>query len=324
MTMNNEKWSPEIGAKICDRLTVNPNLTQAANIAAGSPKLVFLWIRNSAADQRNDVPVEQSKYGIHWPVEDGKDPAEVPLIYFHEAVIQAQRIFRLLAESQVRSLLASPESGGGGHLRQVLDGNGKPAFEVDPLRAAHALEFDDFMWKLTYGENARRDDVYARDERGALIPLKVRDPIPSQTLIHLIRSLFGDQYNPSDRREVDSKHSVEVLVLGEKNKGKPMSSLRADLEARLAAIRANPDRASAKPTGPVAMIGRGDNDPPEHVSALADDAPARLADHPRAYTLPVPAAPRPSAAPSYAKPNKSLDQSGIGRGLPPAGGHRVS
>jgi hypothetical protein len=319
---NNEKWSKEVGAKICDKLTVNPNLTQSAKIASGSPKLVFLWIRNSATDQRNDVPVEQSKYGIRWPVEDGKDAADVPLIYFHEAVIQAQRIFRLLAESQVRSLLASPESGGGGHLRQVLDGNGKPAFEVDPLRAAHALEYDDDLWKLTYGENARRDDVYARDERGALIPLKVRDPIPSQTLIHLIRSLFGDTYNPSDRKEVDSKHSVEVLVLGEKSKGKPLSNLRADLEARLAAIRSNPDRASAKPTGPVAMIGHGNNDPPEHVSSSADDAPATLADHPRAYFAPTPSAPRP--APNYAKPNKSLDQSGTGRGVPPTGGHRVA
>src|ERR1700691_3867950 len=167
--VNNEKWTPEIGAKICDNLTVNPNLTQSAKLVPGSPKLIFLWIRNSAMDQRNDVPVEQSKYGIRWPCEDGKDSESVPLIYFHEAVIQAQRIFRLLAESQVRSLLASPESGGGGHLRQVLDGNGKPAFEVDPLRAAHALEMDDDTWEFTYGAKARRDDVYARDERGALI-----------------------------------------------------------------------------------------------------------------------------------------------------------
>jgi len=243
------------------------------------------------------------------------------LVFFHEACIQAQRIFRLLAESQVRSLLASPESGGGGHLRQVFDGSGKPAWEVDPIKAAHALEMDDFDWSITYGENARRDDVYARDERGALIPLTVRDPIPSQTLIHLIRSLFGDQYNPSDRKEVDSKHQVEVLVIGDK-KPKQQSSLRADLEARLAEVRANPNRATAKPNGPVAMIPHANpSDPPERLTATVDDAPRTLADHPRAYHAPPSHVPKPV---NYARPNPSLDHAGVGVGAPPVGGRRVS
>jgi hypothetical protein len=320
MAPKNEKWSREVGAKIADHLTCNPNLTAAAKIAAGSPKLVFLWLRNSARDAQDAVPVEQSKYSIRWPVEDGKDPADVPLVYFHEAVIQAQRIFRLLAESQVRSLLASPESGGGGHLRQVFDGSGKPAFEVDPLRAAHALEMDELDWELTYGANARRDDVYARDERGALIPLRVRDPIPSQTLIHLIRSLFGETYNPSDRKEVDTKHQVEVLVIGDK-KPKVQSNLRSDLEARLKEVRENPNRASRKPSGPVAMIGTGHNDPEERLTATVDDAPKTLADHPRAYFAPPSHVPGP--APNYSRPNKTMDQAGVGVGAPPVGGRRV-
>jgi hypothetical protein len=314
---HNQKWRPELGAMLADRLTVNPSIAQGAKFVSVNPRTVFLWMKASAKDQAADVPLEQSRWTIRWP----QDPeGESPLVYFHEAIMQAQKLFRAIAETQLRALLADPDEGGG-QIREVLDGTGKPAFEVDTLRAAHALEMDDFDWELTYGKNARRDDVFARDERGALIPKKVRDPLPSQTLIHLARSLFGDTFNPSDRREVDTNVRVETLILGGSASKKTESPLRAELEARLREIRANPNRDSAKPTGPVAMIGHGHNDPVERVTLSADDAPAVLADHPRAYYAPTPPAPRP--APSYARPNKSLDQAGVGPGVPPPGGMKV-
>ncbi len=169
---------------------------------------------------------------------------------------------------------------------EVLDGSGRPVFEVDPLIAAHALEYDDFDWEITYGKRARTD-VFKRDENGALIPKRVHDPRPSQTLIHLMRSLFGDTFNPSDRKEIEGHTVVETLIIDGRSH-KPQSNLRTDLEARLAEIRANPNRDSAKPHGPVAVIGQGNpNDPVERVTMAADDAPAVLADPPR---------------PSYAKP----------------------
>ncbi len=313
-----EKWSPEVGIKVADFLTGNPNLTAAAKIAHGSPKLIFLWMRQSAKDQQDGVPVEQSKWGIRWAQDDD---GNAPLIYFHEAALEARRLFGYAAESQVRSLLADPAHGGGGHLRAVMDGNGKPAFEVDLLVAAHALEYNDTEWEFFYGTR-RRDDVWARDEKGALVPLFVRDPIPSQTLVHLIRSLFGDTYNPSDRREVDSHHTVEVLRMDAKPSH--VSSLRADLEARLAAVRAHPDRESAKPTGPVLMLGQGSNpnDPPERISGAYE--PPTLAQHPRAYIVPQPQPPKPKP-PAYAKPNHRNLDSGerIGAGQPPPGGFSV-
>ena len=246
-------------------------------------------------------------------------PSSVPLVMFHNAVIQSRRIFSLLAESQVRSLLASPESGGGGHRRAVLDGSGKPAFEVHPLRAAQHLEMDPDLYDLTYGPGAHaRGDIYKRDGRGALVPLVVTEPLPAATLIHLARSCWPEHFNPSDKREVDTKHSVEVLVIGDQ-KPKVQSSLRADLEARLAEIRNNPNRPTAKPSGPVAMIGTGHNDPPERVTALADDGPTRLADNPRVYHAPPSHVPGPT--PNYARPAK-IDQSGQGHGPPPPGGMR--
>lgn len=316
---NNQKWTPELGAMLCDRLTQNPSITAAAKFFGLVPMTIYLWARGSAKDQAADIPLEQSKWAIRWP----QDPeGETPLVFLHEGIFQSQKLFRAIAETQLRALLADPNEGGGQIQREVLDGTGRPVFEVDTLRAAHALEMDDFDWQITYGPNARRDDVFKRDENGALIPKKIRDPLPSQTLIHLMRSVFGDTFNPSDRREVDTRLSVETLVITEKKK--PQSQLRDDLEARLAAIRADPNRASARPNAPVAMIGTGHNDPPEHVTGLADDAPPRLADHPRAYFQPLPPTPK-AAPPNYARPNRSLDVGEqVGRGVPPPGGVKVS
>ena len=274
-------WSAEVGAKICDFLTANPNFAAAARLVGSSskqPKLVFVWMRNSANDERAGVPVDKSKWAIRdWP-EQGDGP-----IYFHTAVIQARKIFGLIAESQVTSLLASTESGGGGHLRTVMDG-GKVAFTVDPLVASHALEYSDDLWELTYG-NRKREDVYARDENGALIPLTVRDPIPSQTLIHLIRSIFPEQFNPQDRKQIDARHQVEVLVLADQKPARQPSDMRADLEARLKEIRER----GPQNRGIASVFGRDrPDDPKENVATFPADAP--------------PERPRLAAPPSYAKP----------------------
>lgn len=317
--MGVQKYSPELAVMLCDRLTQNPSITHAARFFSLTEQTIFLWLRASARDQAADVPLDKSKWAVQWPrPQDGED--EPPMIFLHEAVILSQKLFRAIAESNLRALIADGEAGGG-VTREVLDGSGRPVWETDPLIAAHALSMDEFDWEMTYGER-RRDDVYKRDENGALIPKRVRDPLPSQTLIHLMRSLFGDTFNPSDRKEVDNHTTVETLIIDGRAK-KPYSDMRADLERRLAEIRSAPDRASAKPTGPVAVIGRGTpNDPPERISASADDAPARLADNPRAYIATpthVPAAP-----PIYARPNRSLDQhEQVGRGVPPAGGMKV-
>lgn len=314
------KYSPAFGAMLCDRLVVNPAIAHAAKFLSITEQSIFLWMRASARDQANDVPISESKWAILWPNQEGQDEPP-PQIFLHEGVIQAQKLFRAIAETQLRALLASPEEGGG-QVREVFSPSGLPVFEVDNLVAAQALSFDDFEWEITYGHRAR-SDVFKRDGNGALIPKKVRDPLPSQTLIHLARSLFGDTFNPSDRREIDTNIKVETLILGSAKPAKAQSSLRDDLERRLAEIRADPNRATSKPSGPVAMIGRGNpNDPPERVTGHADDAPARLADNPRAYMVPVPTAPR--AVPNYARPNRNLDQEGVGRGIPPAGGIKVS
>jgi len=316
---SNEKWSPEVGGTLCDRLTVNSSIPQAAKFVSVTGKCALLWMRASARDQANDVPLEKSKFAIRWPRQQEGD-AEPPLIWFHEAVVLSQKLYRAMAESNLRALLADTEEGGG-IIREVLDGTGRPVWEVDTLRAAHALEMNDDMWSLTYGDDARRDDIYKRDAEGRLIPKKVRDPLPSQTLIHLARSLFGSTFNPSERRESDVNVKVETLVIDGALRKKIDSPMRAELEARLREIRADPNRASAKPTGPVAMIGRGNpNDPPERITGLADDAAPRLADHPRAYVVPTPSAPKPA---SYARPNTRLDAQDR-RGPMPSGGVRVS
>jgi hypothetical protein len=305
--MSNKKWTKENGVLIVDSLAENPNLTQAAKLVGGGQKLIFHWMKASSVDEAAGIAPENAEHGIQWPDEEW--------IYFHRAVIQSQKRFLAVAQSQVRSLLASPESGGGGHERIVTGADGKPAWLVDPLIASHAMTMNDDEWELSYGQNRKRSDVYARDERGALIPWKVRDPIPSQTLIHLIRSLFPDMFNPSQNTQADVHHSGAVLVLGdqapETKAAATISPLRQDLEARLAEIRA---RGGNKPDAPVAVFrDMRSIDQPDDTPRAAPAQPKRLP------------APRPSGPPQdYGRPATPLDGGGRGRGVIPSGGMKIS
>jgi hypothetical protein len=304
MTMPNKKWSKENGALVADFLCENSNLTQAAKLVGGGSKLVFHWMKASHNEEAAGASPSEAEYGIEWP-----EPGDH--IFFHRAVVETQKRFLALAQGAVRSLLASPESGGGGHERIVTGADGKPAWLVDPLIAAHALEYDDDIWELTYGKR-KRSDVFARDANGALIPWKVRDPIPSQTLIHLIRSLLPEQFDPINRTQADVTHHGAVLVLGDQPKETAASAatspLRQDLEQRLAEIRAR-GPAVGKPNAPVAVFKdmRSQDQP--------DDGPKAL--------------PPPAAKPmNYAKPGKpssGINAAGYGSKVaPPAGGFRTA
>jgi len=322
--MSNKKWSKENGVLVVDSLAENPNLTLAAKLVAGGQKLIFAWMKASSIEEASDLAPENAEHGIEWP-----EPGE--WIFFHRAVIQSQKRFLAVAASQVRSLLASPESGGGGHERIVTGADGKPAFTVDNLIAAHALEYDDEMWELVYGKR-KRSDVYARDEHGALIPWKVRDPIPSQTLIHLIRSLFPDMFDPIQRTQADVHHSGAVLVLGDQPKpaiNKESTPLRDDLQARLAEIRARNAKlppAAKKPEGEVEVFR--DMRSQDQADDVPDRAPRQLPapqtinDHPRKYEVPKPPDPKPM---NYGKPSKGgINKAGYGHGVVPAGGFKTA
>ena len=122
---------------------------------------------------------------IRWPLDEN---GEGDSIWFHDGIALARKLYVLNADADARqSLLGNP--------RVVLDGSGKPTFEVDPLIAAHALEMDDDMWALSYGDR-KRGDIYRRDGRGALIPCVVFDPPPAAWRIHAMRSLLPSLCEP--------------------------------------------------------------------------------------------------------------------------------
>jgi hypothetical protein len=322
--MSNKKWSKANGVIVCDALAENPNLTRAS-LLVGSvkpTKLVFAWMKASHLEEVAGIPPDKAEHGIQWPDEEW--------IYFHRAVIETQKRFLAVAATQVRSLLASPESGGGGHERVVVGADGKPAWTVDPKIASDAMTLDDDMWELTYGTR-KRSDVFARNERGELIAFKVRDPIPSQTLIHLIRSLFPDMFDPVQRTMQDVHHSGAVLILGDQPKSainRESTPLREDMERRLAEIRSRKE--AAKPEGEVAVFkDMRTIDQPDDVADRAPRqllAPQTIADHPRKYEVPAPPEPKPLTYGKPVKPSSGINKAGYGSSsaLVPPGGFRVS
>lgn len=300
---------------------------QAAATAAGiSVRSLFCWIRASAKDEADGVPPAESKYGVVWPEETAEPD------YLHRAVVLARRMYGVLLDGDTRSLLA-------GTPRIVIE-NGKVCWEQDPLLLAQyknaeeaaIMGIDDWPYKHT--------------PDGARIPLVVVDPLPASARIHLLRSLLPNIYNPESREAVTATHRHEVSGVLEVATPAPQpaapgatapaignspSALRADLQRRLAELRANgPEHPRPNAVPPINSATGASGDPVEHVTgsqAPADVAePARQAErerqHPRAYQAPQPPEP---PRPSYARPapqHGTADGASYGNGRPLPGGYK--
>lgn len=307
--------------RVLDLLCTNPSPTKAARAIGASDKLLWTWGTQSAAKAAQNVPIEESGFAVHWP-----DP-DAPPVWFHEAFLQAGRIFLSLA-SMEHSALIGPDSG---NTRVARDGSGRIQFKVDLKVASDAMTMSDFDWELYYGEggpgsingHARaRTDIFERDADGCLIADTYVEPLPAQLRIHLLRSLLPSQFNPTDKSTSEVHHSGGVLVVGERKAERPSSPLRDDLESRLAAIRAK-GPAHPRPNAPVQVFGRGQGDPPEHVNnGAGDDVRPDLRNHPRAYEVPKLAPPPSPPTPDYSRPTKNLNA--VDRKGMPSGGFSLT
>lgn len=289
--------SEENMVRVLDMLCTNPSPTKAARAIGGGDKLIWQWGTKSAAKEAMNVPIEESGFGVRWP-----DP-DAPPIWFHHAFQQASRIFFSLASMEHMALIG-PDAG---HKRVARDGSGRIQFKVDLKAASDAMRMDDVTWELCYGDRPKTD-IFERDENGCLIPDTFTEPLPAQLRIHLLRSLLPSQFNPEQRSTSEVIHNGGVLVIGEHKPEKPASALRADLETRLAAIRANGPK-HGKPSHPVEIMGR-DSGPTERVSNTAgDDAARPLDQHPRAYQAPAALpAPKQEAPTDFRRPTRALSQ----------------
>jgi hypothetical protein len=298
-------WSTENARRVLDRLCEHPSVNAAAKMLGGSSKLIWVWAHHSARDKANDV--EGSKYRISgWPDEDSEP------MWFHEAVDLSRKIHALNLDADTRELLNGIE-------RPVVE-NGAFCYAVDSK--AIAL-FDNKRDAEDFG--GYTDWPYLHNEDGSRVVLTIKEHVPAQLKIHALKSLMGSIWNPPERSETDVKHSGGVLVL-HGNRAKPKASdtpLVQDLRSRLATIRANPDRATAKPNAPVQIMGRGDGGPPEKVSQPSDDVQPDLHNHPRAYTVPTPQPPKQEPV-SYARPTRDLNAEDRPRGQMPAGGFAMT
>ena len=298
--------SQENMRKILDRLIERPSIAQATRAILGSnSKILYVWCRNAASDRENGV--DDSQYLVRdWP-------GEGDATWFDKGIKQTRVMHALNLDSDERDTLSHSE-------RYVIEG-GKIQWEPDPKVAADAISMDEFDWLAEYGTRDR-SDIWKRDANGALIPLTVRQEQPAQMRIHALRSLLADLWNPPERRETDNRHSLTgALVIGARKElpQREPSPLETDLRARLAAIRANPDRPSARPSAPVEVMGRGDQGPRENVSQPSNEAPPDIRNHPRAYEAPAPQ-PKPEAPPvDYRRPTKRLDAQDRGGSMPSGG-----
>jgi hypothetical protein len=294
--------SQENMRRILDELIERPSIARATRKILGSnSKILYVWCRDAARDRENGVT--DSKYIVQdWP-------AEGDATWFDKGVKQTRVMHALNLDSDERDTLSHSE-------RHVVEG-GKICWTPNPVIAAHALSMDDFEWEFFYG-NRPRSDIWQRDQNGGLIPLMVKQEQPAQIRIHALRALLADLWNPPERREVDTKLSGGVYVIGQQKREQQDSPLAADLRQRLADLRAK-GPAHPKPNAPVEIMGRGESGPRENISQPSSEAPPNLHDHPRAYTQPQPQPPQQPPTDYARRPTKALNAEDR-RGAMPSGG----
>lgn len=306
--------SPENLIKALDFLCQNTSPSACAKSLGAHQKLIWQWLSASASDADKGISPANSEWGVRWP-----DPDAEP-IFFHDAVQQARKIFLALATMEITSELTGPNAG----TRRVVVDAGRVQWTPSPKVASDALTMDDDTWELVYGKDRKRTDIWERDTDGHLIPLTVVDPLPAAYRIHLLRSLLPSQFNPTDRSTKEVLHAGGVMVLHGRARAKPEADtpLLADLHSRLAQLRADPNRATARPTAPVdyGAGGKSASDPPEKISGVSFETEADFVPSPS-----KPEPPKQEAPVNYGRPRANeraatLDQASVGRGRPPAGG----
>jgi len=294
------RFTEKLGQKILDHASENPSPTAIARMIGCGVKSIWWWIFCSSEEQRAheaDTLQRPLKFKIKWPADD---PDAEPR-WFHELFKLSQKMAGLTMDLENRSeaMFGTKRAVRDPRTNRVLYELDEEAVKFvghpDPMSA----EAREIGIALGYS-----DFPYLHDENGKRIKVVERVPQPAALKIHTLRSVVPSTYNVSERKEIATTVNG-VLQIGEKPKQD--SPLRADLEQRLAAIKAaGADRPTAKPHGPV-MLGlprAHPADPVEQITRPNSPEPAEpreqrpLAEHPRAYVQPAP----PKPAPPYARP----------------------
>lgn len=244
--------------KSLDYLVRDPVLANAMRCINRRPNTIFLWTKLS----REGDP----RFLVRWPDPNGAE------VRYDQAIIVARQMQCASYEAILRRDVTV------GTPRVLRQQNGEPVYEIDHRLVAEFEGDADAARALGV-----KDPFFLHDQRGARIPVVVYDPSPAALRQHVARSVLAG-YNPSDKKEVDTKLSGGVMVIRATSQGADsgkalppyarermeapaaLSPLQQDLQRRLADLRSQgPDRVTARPTRPVdtGNGGSGTGDPPE-------------------------------------------------------------
>lgn len=260
MTATKQKPSKETLCAVLTALTTNPVLAHAMKLGAPGYRgdtTIFQWAQASRAGDPRFAD-------LRWPSPEGEP------ITFHSGIVQARQIFLAHGEALLRR-----DALGGGTPRVLRNANGDVVFEQDYKMIA---DFEGNADEARALGNV--DPFYVHDASGARVPVIVHDQAPAALRQHVARSLLAG-YNPSDRREVDARHSGGVMIIkatqqGASNKqapppysreamaaaqAEPVSDLKADLLRRLEDLRQR-GPTNPRPQRPVSVGGYSRTDDP--------------------------------------------------------------
>jgi len=229
---------------LCDFLVENPVLQKASRYAGWSSKYIWTLLKRSSDGD--------PKFLIRWP-----DRESEQRIQFCEAVMQARKMWKASFDGELRAAVSVGQP-------RVSTFQGEVVWQKDAEALAmwggDTLEAKEAAWRLG-GEDdypyAHRINAKGKRER---IPLILYEPAAASLKQHIARSVLPELYNPPEVRTISTEHSGRVLVVGAvkppyaRDYVAPQvadTPLKADLRARLAALRAN------GPANPVPLDNQG-------------------------------------------------------------------
>lgn len=250
--------------------------------------------------------------------------------FFHQHATNARIEHKMSTEAVIRQEIRD------GLEVKLYDGSGKPVWMVDPVAAARNFRdaeeakmcgFDDWPY------------LHTEDGKFARIQATKRELLPATTRNMLLSTI--PDYTPHSTVDVRQTNVVHVQHSYLKPPTSPQAALPAPQDTDSALVKDLKEKlrlsiegklGEKQPTGKVEIFGRSTaeiidgrpmRDQPDRVSRPSDETPKTLADHPRAYTVPKLSPPKGPIT-DYGRPAEALDQASRGRGIPPAGGFKVS
>lgn len=179
--------SDDVWRDVLNRLVLRPRLKAAARSAGINPSTLFIKIRQSI-----------------------ENPDEHKLTWLDRLDTFANHVSAARRLSIVELDRAALQLGLEGHSQPRFH-DGKPVFVTDMQVAADALTLEDWAWEGTY-PGRKRDDIYARDDKGKLIQEMVTSPPNAQLVSKLLSSLIPAY---SERATIEHHHSGSVWIEGQ-------------------------------------------------------------------------------------------------------------